>query len=459
MTSLQTTRPSPDRWDRFVLLLVPFGAVMLACVSTSVHALEDAQSDVILYFQDAALFAARQLPYAGFHFEYPPLALVPMALPYLAWLPGSPTILDYEWLFAFQNALLASLVAWLVAWLAMRPGSGAWSWRALALWALLAVVEAPVLAWRFDIAAVALALGGVVLVLAGRPTLGGVALALGSLVKIFPGALLPVLLAWLLVQGERSRAVRLLAGFAVAAAAVMAAVVLAVGIDPVRQFLSYQADRLVQIESVMSSALLLLHVLTGESVSVDYGYQSVQIVGSGTAQFLSIENLLLVVGIGGVAVLAWLRFRSERRATGQVEVATLIAYLSAAILAVLVTNKVFSAQYLLWLLPLGCLLPRRQAAVLVAISILSIVVFPLSYAQLYRLEVPAILTLVVRNALLLGLLGWALVRFRPLREPARRPAVETGAGVLAMAEAEAGAGPMAEPEVGGRTGRAIEPGA
>jgi hypothetical protein len=408
----------PDGWDRLALALVPFGAVMLACVSTSVEALAKYQPDVVLYFKDAGLLLAGQLPYSGFHFEYPPLALVPMAIPYLAWPGGAPTLLDYEWLWAVQNAVLAMLVGLMVGWLASRPGSGGWSWRALALWALIAVIEAPVLAWRFDITAVALAMLGVVLLVADRPLLAGGSLALGALVKIFPAALLPVGLAWFLVRREWSAAVRLLAGFAVVGGLLLGAVVLAVGTGPVGEFISYQQDRLVQLESVMSSALLLLHVLTGAGVAIDYDYQSLQIVGAGTDQFLAIENPLMVLAILGVGLLAWLRFRSEWRAGRSVALSTLFAYLAAAVLAVLVTNKVFSAQYLLWVLPLGLLLPRRAASALVIVAILSIVIYPLSYKELFELQVPAILTLVARNALLLGLLAWALYRFRPLRAPA-----------------------------------------
>ena len=467
-TSAETRRPIPDGWDRVALALIPFGAVMLACVSTSATALAESQPDVLLYFKDAALFARGWLPYSGFPFEYPPLALVPMALPWLAWPGGFPSVLDYEWLFAFQNALLAGLVGLMVGWIAAQRGSGAWSYRSLALWGLIAVIEAPVLAWRFDIAAVALAVLGVVLVLKGRPAFAGVALAVGTLVKVFPVALVPVLFAWLLVRRDRGQAIRLAAGFAVAGAVLLGAVVLAVGVEPARQFLPYQQDRLVQIESVMSSALLLVHTITRESVSVDYGYQSIQIVGAGTDQFLAIQDILMAVAIGGVGLLAYLRFRSERRAGADPALATLLAYLAAAVLGLLVTNKVFSAQYLLWLLPLGVLLPRRQAGILVVVAILSIVVFPLSYAQLFRLEVPAILTLAVRNTLLLGLLAWALIRFRPIR----RPAIAAAAADVGKASKAAGTGvgpttlPGALPDAGGSAvpaavagaGRAVVPG-
>jgi hypothetical protein len=121
-----------------------------------------------------------------------------------------------------------------------------------------------------------------------------------------------------------------------------------------------------------------------------------------------------VVGVAIVSILAMLRFRSERRVMGMPQLPTLVAYVVAVVIALLVTNKVFSAQYLLWMLPFGCLLPRRQTAVVIAIAALSILVFPLSYGDLVDLEPSAIGLLVARNALLVGLLGWVLVRYRPL---------------------------------------------
>ncbi len=431
--STRPTRPEAgwaDRWDLALLAALPALAVLLVCATTPSDVLPHTNPDMLLYYRVAGQVTSGQAPYLDFPFEYPPLAIVPMVVPYIAWPGGHPAMLDYEWFWAFQNAALASVVALSVAWLAIRGSTGSVAARALATWALVAMLQAPLLAWRFDITAVALAVGAVVLVVAGRSGPAGALLALGTLVKIFPVALLPVLLAWLLARDDRAGALRLVAGFAAAGVIVAIAVVAIVGPEPALSFVSYQDERLVQIESMASSVALGLHVLAGLPVTIGYGFQSLQVSAPGLDVVLALESLLLVAGIAVVSVLAALRFRSERQMLGSPSLATLYAYLMAVIIALLAANKVFSAQYLLWMLPFGCLLPRRQTAVVVLAAALSILVFPLSYDDLIDLEPSAITMLAARNALLLGLLGWVLVRYRPVRE--RGP--ETYGAMAAVSE-------------------------
>ncbi len=403
-----------DRRDLLLLAALPFAAVMLVCVATPVDALPRANPDVLLYFRDAGNLAAGQLPYRDFPFEYPPLAILPMALPYLVRPFEPPTLLEYQWLWAFQNAILASSVGVMVGWIAARRGLGLSPARALLTWAAVALIEAPLIAWRFDISAVALSMLAIVLLLARRPGPAGLVLALGALVKIFPAVLLPVIVAWHLASGERAGAARLVAAFAATAVGIMALVVGAVGPEAAWSFVTYQADRLVQLESVASSVLLLAHVVIGAPVSLVYGFQSLQVSGPGTDAFLAFEWPTIGAGVALVSLLACVGLHSEARRLGRPGLPALVGYLFAVTAVLLATNKVFSAQYLLWLLPLGCLLPRRQATLMIVLALLSIAIFPLGYAELARFEPQAVLVLVARSGLLIGLFAWTLARYRPL---------------------------------------------
>ena len=92
----------------------------------------------------------------------------------------------------------------------------------------------------------------------------------------------------------------------------------------------------------------------------------------------------------------------------------------AAVTAFMVSSKVLSPQYLLWLLPLAAAaagLSRGRALVVWSAGLLVVtaatqVVFPELYGELtHRGERAgwAVLALSVRNVLLLGLVGWAVV--------------------------------------------------
>jgi hypothetical protein len=371
--------------------------------------------DVELYHRVGSAVAAGQGPYEGAPLEYPPMAIVAMIVPSLAEPAGFEA---YARLWAVQAAILAVAVALGIAWLARRPGSLVAPDQAVLGWAALVACLAPVVVWRFDLVAVALSVVAVGLTVGGRPGWAGFALGLGALVKVFPGAFVPVLVAWTWYRGDRRGAARSLLACAVTAGLVMSAAMVLFGVEPVLYFIHYQADRLIQIESLASSVLLLAHLVAEVPVVVVSGFGSIQIDGPGTDGFLALSNLVLVVAVVAAWAVTITRFRAESRAPGGPSLATLVVGLVVVGLAVVLANKVLSAQFVLWVLPLVCLLPGRMLAVAVGAGVLTTVVFPLLYAQLADLDALPILALVSRNGLLIWLLAWLVIR--PPTAPVRR---------------------------------------
>jgi hypothetical protein len=93
----------------------------------------------------------------------------------------------------------------------------------------------------------------------------------------------------------------------------------------------------------------------------------------------------------------------------------------ATVTLLLLADKVFSPQYLVWLLPVGALLPRRATVPLAVTSFLTLLVYPIGYPDLILLRPPLIALLLLRNLLLVALLLWSFVALRPRRgEPASR---------------------------------------
>ena len=85
----------------------------------------------------------------------------------------------------------------------------------------------------------------------------------------------------------------------------------------------------------------------------------------------------------------------------------------SALLAFIVTNKVFSAQYIIWLLPFAPLLRPRQAGLAAAVFVLTLIIFPFDYADLLAMRVVPVLLLNLRNVLAVALLSWLLVEYLP----------------------------------------------
>lgn len=393
--------------------MLPPLVIALVGVLTPADQLFPNQFDVYLYFQNAEALAQGHLPYTQFGFEYPPLALVPMVVPYLLW-PGGPPPFDvYHWLFlAWEAALLVALVVTLTQ-IAARLSPTNRDGTAIRL-VILTIVAAPSLAWRFDLFPGLLSALAVLAALNGRAGTAGVALALGVLAKLYPAVLMPVLvLPWLLERDWR-RIVR----FGVAGLLTLAIVVLPVyGLvgDAIWGPIRYQNERGLQAESIGAGILLLRAVMTETPARLTFDHSAVHVAGPWAERILAIQLPILVAALGGIAALAYRRFRSEIRETGTVATATVITATAATIAALLITNKVFSVQYVVWLVPFAALLPRRQFWLFAVIAALSVGIHPLNYDLLIQQQPPIVYLLNVRNALLVGLLGWLAWSLGPVK--------------------------------------------
>jgi len=128
--------------------------------------------------------------------------------------------------------------------------------------------------------------------------------------------------------------------------------------DP-RNLLAFQGARGLQLESLPAAVIGLAAALGFIArPDVAFGDGSFNVLGpygqAGTAVAGLLEPVLLAVAF---AAVAW-RFWRERQA-GEVTGAALVAGFVAMLLALILGNRVFSPQYLIWLLPFVVLLPRR----------------------------------------------------------------------------------------------------
>jgi hypothetical protein len=323
-----------------------------------------------------------------------------MTLPLLAVPPGGLAEVDYLWRFTLMEGVLAAIGGWLV----FRATGG--SRTALVWWAVLIAVAWASVALRYDLWAVLCVLVAV-LVVDRRPGVAGVALGLGTMLKLYPIALLPVLCGWAIAKHDRPGLARLLAGCASVVVLVMAAAWTLAGPDSL-QWLLYQADRGLQIESLGAGLLMGLHVLFGQPVEVGRGFGTIQVESSGSDLLVAASPVALVVLLGVVILVALRRFRLDVDRLGRVPRPSIVLASVAAIAAVLVGSKVLSVQYVIWLVPFVPFLPVPMRWLVLAIAALSTAIYTVDYQALMHLEPPWILALVVRNGLLAVLAAWLL---------------------------------------------------
>ncbi len=382
--------------------------------------LQPREGDPLPFFATADSIALGRLPYRDITSEYPPLALIHMTLPRLL---GGPSKGAYETWFSVISIILALATLAVVVWLARRRWSVERPWDATAMFIGLSLAALPIVIWRFDIlpalcAALALAAWS-----SGRSGWTGVSLGVGAMAKIYPVFLGPVFVLAAVAERRFRDAAALIVGGAITVGLILAGPVLLAGTKAF-SYVLYQENRGVEIESIAGGLAMLAHTLANVPARVAVGFGSWQIA-SPALNMLStptdLFNVLLIAGVVGACAVSFVR---DVRELGSVQRSTLVIYLVATLLVVILTNKVLSPQYLVWLLPFVALIGGAQSTLFLAILVLTTFIYPLNFAPLIDMRPDAVIALNVRNLMLIVLLIWVAWPRRWRDTAGRKPELE-----------------------------------
>ena len=386
-------------------------AALLALLATVVWLLplrlaiyDDPISDLPTYRHAADRMIDGLVPYRDFSLEYPPLAAVLFLVSNL--LPGSFGV-------AFSALMLLAMIALVIAtvWIARAIGlSTHRQWAAGAVVALSPLVLGRLVETRFDLLVAAIIAWVVYCAVTDRWRAAWVLLGLGVLIKLMPLLLIPVVIIFHLHrEGGRQVARRAGEGALITLIGFLPFVV--VGGSGVAAMIGYHLDRPLQIESLGAAYLLSLHALADVPLQVQSSFGSQGLIGDGPELIAAITTLALTVLL---VVIVLVLSRGLARAHPAFAARLFVAACAATIAAGLIGAKVFSPQFVLWLLPLGLLVSGRYGRVAwvttVAIVLATGAYFPHSYWSLVALDDLPIAMLFVRDALVIVLLAAAWPR-------------------------------------------------
>jgi len=344
---------------------------------------------------------------------YPQLALVPMVL---AW--------GFAWVGSYTVAWVVFVTVIDALGFALPVGRGRSRGRGAAAWLWLGALLTlgPVALYRLDAVTVPLAIAAC-LWLVGRPWLAGAILTAGAWIKVWPAAL--VVAAVIALR----RRLAVLGAAVVGSAVILAIVVLAGGAPYALGFIGGQTGRGLQVEAPVSTFYVwqALAGVPGATIFYNADIITFEVTGAGVTAVAAAMTPVLVLAVGAVAATgAWKAWRGA-------SFAALFPPLALAlVLAFIVTNKVGSPQYMTWLVPplvLAAVLNRWRwagpAAVVLFVSGLTQLVYPVLYDALLAAEITPVVVLTLRNAALVALFAWMcvrLVRVPVSRLPSRRTA-------------------------------------
>jgi hypothetical protein len=370
------------------------------------------------------------LPFSQFHtlpLEYPPLTLAIF----------SPPLLAPERAYPVMFALGMALTAFFIYWLLLRygPRGAGVVFAACLLVGCLATAFA-----RFDLVPAALTLLCVVMAERKHWTLAYVALALGVLTKLYPIVLFPLL--FLAEQRDQP-------GFFIPEAPITLKTAPTVFLHTIRNMrgwrwknglaftgmlfgvtaffwtlnsngafgsFSYLYLRPFEIESI-GSVLLWLASLLGAPIGWITSFGSLNTVSPLAGVVSQVFFILLCVGTIHILIQQW---------KGKMD---LVQASLAALLILIAASKVFSPQYLLWLIPLlayGATGNRRVLLYWGGISVLTSLIYPVYFGMISMTNNPALVpgflpAILLRNGLFVLLALAYLLNFLKLGERGSLP--------------------------------------
>lgn len=345
---------------------------------------------------------------------YPILALAPMLL---------TQALGFLGAYAIGWAVLVTACDAVVFWLLLGRGRSRSRRAAAAFWLGYALLLGPIGMYRIDAVTVPLAVAGV-LWLAGRPGVAGALLAAATWIKVWPAALIASIAVASFWRARR-RAIAVIGGALVLTGVLVGAVAIAGGAPHLLGFIATQQGRGLQIEAPAATPYLWGAVAgwDGWFLYYDRTILTFQVAGPGVEAIAALMNPLLAVV--AVAILALAAVKARRGAA----LARLLPPAALALtLAMIVCNKVGSPQFHAWLiapLVLWLLWDRHRARPLaigaMVCAALTQLVYPILYASVLAVAPLGAAILTARNACVVALLVWSIVRLRavPVMQPAR----------------------------------------
>ncbi|MGO2112704.1 MAG: collagen-like triple helix repeat-containing protein, partial [Pseudoclavibacter sp.] len=317
-----------------------------------------------------------------------------------------------------------------------RSNPVASSTRRTAAWWLLLLTAAlgPIATGRIDAITLPIAVAGI-LVLRERPALAGAVLAVGAWVKVWPAA---VFLATFVGRGQR---LKLIGGGAIATGIVVAISSAFGGWPSILSFVTEQAGRGLQVESP-AATVPMLFVAAGDAryaSGYDMEILTFQVTGPGVDEISAAMTVVMVVLVA-IVVLVGALARYAGASFGR-----LVPPLALAlVLALIVTNKVGSPQFVVWVIAsvVAWLVwdsrRARPAAVITAgIALLTQAIYPWGYDHIMTPDALGVGMLAVRNSLYVAL--FVLTMWQLLRLWWRAAGTQNGGG------SSAGSGSSAAP--------------
>jgi hypothetical protein len=347
-------------------------------------------SDVRLYDWWAGNLADSHFPINDPMWQYPPLAAVVFLAGYLI----AGNTVGFVFLATLCDAAIFTLLA--------KRGQEQSNLSPAFIWMIAPLVMGPIILGRFDVFVTLAAVVALLYVSQARKF--GIAIAIGALLKVWP--------LLLLLASPKGSALKVIVWFTVTF--ISGSVLLSLWWSESFSFIGGQRSRGLQIESVGALPYHLWNAGPG-NVSSAFQFGAIEVVASGTS-IVSLAVTLL--GVALLGILFYWRIFGKLDSASPADIALL------AVLISIVTSRVLSPQYMVWifgLLAVCAFVPQqnfRKITVLILISAgIGQIIYPWWYISLQQGGAVAVTAHAVR---ILTLLWATAIAWQNMKEVSRQ---------------------------------------
>jgi hypothetical protein len=337
-----------------------------------------------------------ELPYVTIAAEYPPLTYLFYFIPALFF----RSLVSYYAAYMVELLLFDLLAVWLIVKISTRLGIS--TAGSMVIHAMLIVAVGPIIVASYDIIPAVMTLVALYFFLEERNNWAWTFAGLGFMTKIFPAVIVPFFVIYLWRRKEYKQ---IFYGVAILIALVAALSIpwLVLNMKGYSIVLIYELQRGLHSETIYGSILLLGKVLGVGKLGGIYNYGSWNLT-SPLADILAQLSFYVTIALLLFGYFQYWRNSREKETTS--DAANILKFSAVSIFLLIVSGKVLSMQYLVWLIPL---LPfvrgRWQISVIAAFAVAGIFsqfIYPYNYQLFENFSPPVIILMLFRNILLVA---------------------------------------------------------
>ena len=331
-------------------------------------------NDCKIYFNYSKKWIEGKVPYLDYQVEYPPGAMFLFIAPYYF---ANENIQKYRMAFAVEMGIFVTLASIIVLTFARKRWQNSILKKTLqlALFFAMIAIMSQIVHRRFDIAPATLTALSFLL----PPALASLILGVATSIKLWPAILFPVVLIDLFLKNIK-RAISGIILFCIGLILPFIPFITNAGWE-VLSFLKYHAQRGIQIESFWALPVLILDSLGIAKTRCDWSFGSNNAVSEFSDYIIHFSNIALVLLLSLPLLTIILK---KGRINQNEKIFTAVAMITGFILS----NKVLSPQFMIWVTPLlpvtAFMMPKHRMIRTIVLSLLIPLLTMLIFLVFYK---------------------------------------------------------------------------